>query len=117
MDKKFLKQQKEILEKQKEKLEKQLKGFSKKNNDLKDDWITNYPQFDDGRLEEEADEVEEFDKLLSVNYSLELELRKINKALEKIKKGNYGTCENCKKPIPQERLKVYPQAKHCIKCQ
>jgi len=116
MDKKFIKAQEKKLREEKEKLEKRLKTFSSKNKNVKDDWITKYPQFDDGRLEEEADEVEEYDQLLSVNYALEIELRKINKALEKIKKGSYGFCEKCGKEIPQERLEIYPQAEYCTKC-
>ncbi len=117
LGKKFLKEQKEKLEEQKEKIERQLSGFSKKNKMRKTDWITKYPQFDGGRLEEEEDEVEEYDKLLSVSYTLEKELEKILESLDKIKKGNYGLCEKCKKPIPLARLKIYPQAKRCLKCQ
>lgn len=121
MNKKFLKEQKEKLEEQKEKLEKQLSGFAKKNKDSKSDWITKYPDFDGdrtegGKIEEEEDEVEEYDKLLSVSYTLEKELEKIATSLSMIKKGTYGLCEKCHKPIPQGRLKVYPQARRCLKC-
>ena len=117
MDKKILKNQKEELEKEKKKLEKQLSSFATKSKTVKGDWITKYPEFDGGRLEEETDEVEEYGNILSVSYALELELEKVKESLEKIKKGKYGICEKCKKPISKGRLKAYPQAKYCIKCQ
>lgn len=41
----------------------------------------------------------------------------IDLALEKIKDGTFGLCEECKKPISKVRLKAVPYAKLCIKCQ
>jgi len=37
-------------------------------------------------------------------------------ALEKIKKGEYGSCEECGEDIGRKRLKAYPTAKYCIGC-
>jgi len=48
--------------------------------------------------------------------SMEEQLKAIDLALEKIKKGTYGVCEKCGKPIPQGRLQAYPQASYCQKC-
>lgn len=117
MDKKFLKEQKEKLEKEKQRLEKKLDRFGKKDQRAKTDWITKYPKFDGGRIEEEADEVEEYDNLLSINYAFEKELKNVLISLEKIKKASYGVCGNCQKAIPKQRLKIYPQAQYCTKCQ
>ena len=117
LNKKFIVEQKEKLKKEKQRLEKALSSFSKESKKVKGDWITKYPKFNGGRLEEETDEVEEYGNILPVSYTLELELKKINESLEKIKKGKYGFCEKCKKTIPKGRLEVYPQAKYCIKCQ
>lgn len=116
MEQKFIKQQKEKLQEEKKRLESQLSCFAKKSKKAKGDWRTVYPQFDGGNLEEEADEVEEYGNLLAVEQSLELELQNVNLALAKIKKGKYGICERCQKPITQARLKVYPQARYCKKC-
>lgn len=117
MDKEFLKKQKEKLEKEKEKLEKELSSFSRESEKIKGDWITSYPKFDSGKLEEESDEVEEYGNLLSIGYVLEKELKKVKLALERIKRGKYGICQKCKKQISKERLKVYPQALYCKVCQ
>ncbi|MBI2487436.1 MAG: RNA polymerase-binding protein DksA [Deltaproteobacteria bacterium] len=43
-------------------------------------------------------------------------LQKILKALEKIKDGTYGICEECGDDISESRLKVRPEATLCIKC-
>jgi DnaK suppressor protein len=47
---------------------------------------------------------------------LEKRLEKINKALEKIEKGNYGICEKCLNPIEPERLKIDLAVTTCKKC-
>ena len=116
MNKKIITELREKLEQQKESLEKELKNFAKEDTKPKGDWDTRYPKFNGGGLEEEADELQEYEKLLSVEYSLELRLRDTNSALEKIKENEYGKCEKCNKNIDIERLKVCPEARFCIKC-
>ena len=120
MNKKTSQELKENLEKEKENLEKELSSFAKKDDKRAGDWDTKYPHFNGGsggeRLEQAADAVEEYVTLLPIEASLELKLQAINSALEKIKKGNYGKCEKCKKPISLERLGAYPEAKTCQKC-
>jgi DnaK suppressor protein len=106
------------LEENKERLERELKSFAEKDKKPKGDWDTRYPKFGDGKLEEEgADEVEEYSNLLPIENTLELELEKVNMALEKFKKGGYGVCEKCHRSISESRLKVYPQARYCKKCE
>ena len=121
MNKKLLLELKEKLEKERVTIEEQLKRFAKKDEKLKGDWDTIFPRFDGGEagsaaLEKAADEVEEYSTLLPIEYSLELKLKNIDLALEKIKKGKYGICEECGKEIPEERLKVSPEARLCLKC-
>lgn len=43
--------------------------------------------------------------------------RDIDAALTKIKKGTYGLCEHCHKPIDKKRLKFMPYARYCVTCQ
>lgn len=45
------------------------------------------------------------------------ELASIEKALERIRAGNYGQCEVCEAKIPLMRLKALPYATMCIECQ
>ena len=117
MDKKLSEELKQALEKEKETLEEGLKRSAKKDEKPSGDWDTKYPHFNGGNLEEEADEVEEYETLLQIEHSLETKLQEVNLALEKIKTGQYGKCEKCQKEIEEERLKVIPEAKFCLKCQ
>lgn len=48
---------------------------------------------------------------------LKRDLGEIESALTKMKKGTYGICERCKKPIDPKRLEVKPQAVYCLKCE
>jgi DnaK suppressor protein len=122
MQKELIKTLKEKLEGEKAGIEKELGKFAKKDQNLKGDWDTKFPNWGtesggSSSLEKSADEVEEYVTLLPIEHSLELKLEGINSALEKIEKGSYGSCEKCKKDIEEERLKVTPEAKFCIKCE
>jgi len=44
-------------------------------------------------------------------------LNAIDSALEKIKDGSYGTCEECGSEINKKRLKILPFARYCVACQ
>jgi len=45
------------------------------------------------------------------------ELDRIETALERIRDGVYGTCDDCGNPISTARLRALPYATRCIKCQ
>lgn len=115
MEKKFLLILKEKLKEEKKELEKTLSSFARRDKKLPADWDTRFPQFD-GRLEESADEVEEFTNLLPIESKLELSLLDVKRALKKIELGTYGICEKCGKKISKGRLEVLPEAKFCSKC-
>jgi DnaK suppressor protein len=38
-------------------------------------------------------------------------------ALDKIRSGDYGICENCEQPIHPKRLQAVPWATLCVSCQ
>lgn len=120
MFKLFLKKIEKKLEAEKKTIEEELQGFAKKDKKLKGDWDTIFPQFNSGSgcqlLEDETEEMEEYTTKLPIEYSLEIRLKDINLALEKIKQGRYGKCEKCGKAISKERLSVYPEARVCVKC-
>jgi DnaK suppressor protein len=104
------------LEKEKASIESSLKGFATKDKKVPGDWDTRFPKLNGASLEDSADEVEEYENLLPIEFSLENRLKDVNLALEKIKNGTYGKCENCKKEIPENRLEVCPEAKTCDMC-
>ncbi len=122
MNKNLLQESKEELEKKKAEIEKELGKFAEKDEKLKGDWDTRFPKFNGGEagsaaLEKSADEVEEYNTLLSLEYNLETRLKDLNLALEKIAKGKYGICEKCQKEISIDRLKVCPEARFCLECE
>ena len=45
------------------------------------------------------------------------DLRKIERALEKMARRTYGRCEACGKRIPRPRLRTLPFAELCVQCQ
>src|SRR5262245_56739917 len=45
------------------------------------------------------------------------ELANMDRALARIKAGNYGECETCGNKIPLARLNALPYATSCIECQ
>lgn len=118
MDKKTQKQLKKNLEKEKIKLIKDLKSFAMKDTKIKGNWLTRFPFFGASRShnDENAEKIEEYENILSVEHALELRLKDINSALDKIKANTYSICEKCKKEIELKRLKIVPEAKLCLKC-
>jgi DnaK suppressor protein len=109
---------KERLENERKELEAELSRFAVKDPNLPGDWDTKFPQFEGSvaHPEESASEVEEYDMLLDVEHTLELRLQEINAALERIKRGTYGSCEKCGHEIPIARLEANPAAIKCISC-
>ena len=43
-------------------------------------------------------------------------LADLDRALERLERGDYGRCESCGEPIPAERLEVRPAASTCVRC-
>jgi len=122
MKKEFIERQKEKLEEKKKALQKELSRFATKDPKIKNNWKSDFPEFDGSetggsRLEIAQDEVEEYLTRLPVEHSMEIRLQNINLALEKIKTGKYGKCEKCKKNIAQKRLEACPEARFCINCE
>ena len=120
MNKKLQQELKEKLKEQKTSLETELGKFARKDEKLEGDWDTRFPKASESSgssaLEDSADQVTEYSNLLPVEHNMELRLQDIDKALDKIKKDKYGKCEKCDKNIPEERLKIYPEATSCGKC-
>lgn len=114
LDQKVLAELKTQLLEEKNKLEKDLSLIATKEDG---DYQANFEDF--GRDEEEnAEETEEFFNKTALTETLEKKLNEVNSALERMKMGTYGICVNCpEEEIPVERLKAYPSANTCLKCQ
>lgn len=55
-------------------------------------------------------------KDLSLHENRLLELNKVQKALQKVEKGNYGYCEICGQALNSARLEALPYADTCVEC-
>lgn len=80
-----------------------------------DDYDAKFPDFGD-KEDENAAEVEVFEKNLSMEKALEVSLFNVNKALKKMEAGDYGVCEKCGAPINPKRLEAFPSATTCMEC-
>jgi len=67
-------------------------------------------------LEDEADEAEEFANYLGVEEVEEDAVHEIDVALDKMKDGTYGVCEQCGNEISYELLSIRPESKLCKVC-
>lgn len=105
MDETIKQELKKALEEEHNLLVSELKSIAKPDAKISGDWDANFP-----RLEEEQDEVEEYEVRLEAEHSLESRLLEVNKSLERMKTGEYGKCRVCKKEIPLERLRANPAA-------
>ena len=45
------------------------------------------------------------------------ELQALDTALARMAEGSYGVCDDCGDEIPIERLRAYPGAIRCVRCQ
>jgi len=93
--------------------------------------IANLREDHPGRIDEEIEEIgASQDNHLAetatatldreIDYTLEENsirmLTAIDAALKRMDEGAYGTCTNCGREIPAERLEAYPWASLCIDC-
>lgn len=66
--------------------------------------------------ENASDAYEQDFAFMSIESEEEL-LRKIDRALQKMRENTYGECEECGEAIRAERLEALPWATMCVKCQ
>ncbi len=118
VDKQTLEKFKKALGQRKKKIEKELASIAQKDEKLKGDYDTRFPDFGVHQSSDEnALEVTAYESTLPIEYALEIRLADINKALKNIETDEYGICENCREPIDPKRLEIMPEAKFCLKCQ
>lgn len=75
--------------------------------------ITSYDQ----HLGDLATDVQDAGEQAALIEGNERQRRQIRLALQAIEDGSYGTCSDCGRPIPPERLEALPEATRCVDCQ
>jgi len=109
----FVEAQKKKLEEERTRLQSELSRIAKKDV-VGDDYHARVEQI--GRApDENVVEEEQYEAARSVEQSLEVQLRDVNSALQRISDGSYGTCTKCGERIDQKRLEALPSAQTCVK--
>jgi DnaK suppressor protein len=76
-------------------------------------------RFTDSAGDDQADtgtKTFEREQEISLANSILERINQVERALERVADGNYGSCEKCGNPIPVERLAAFPSATLCIPC-
>lgn len=68
-------------------------------------------------LADDATDIAEQERDLALIGTLQERMREVERALERLDAGSYGTCDRCGQPIPAERLEIRPFATLCVNCQ
>ncbi|MDH5489049.1 MAG: TraR/DksA C4-type zinc finger protein [Rhodospirillaceae bacterium] len=68
-----------------------------------------------GRLSR-MDAMQAQEMALETERRREIELGRIERALERIKNGEYGFCQSCDEEITEKRLEIDPATPVCINC-
>ena len=104
-----LKNVKEALEKQKDELKKQtaITKDDRKPVELDQSQVGRLSRMDAMQVQEMA---------LEQERRREIKIKKINAALTRIAKGEYGFCLKCGKVISPKRLQFDPSAPLCVDC-
>lgn len=113
MDAKFIAARKADLENRRQELLKELNVDTVQVSD--NDYTAKFVDYGE-KEDENAAEVADFEKNLSMEKTLEISLYNVNKAINKIETGDYGICEKCGQLIDPKRLEAFPSATACMEC-
>lgn len=101
-----------------------VKHFEEKLNALKEELATRVEKIEadlhsrktSAKFSEQVVEHQNDDVLLNLKDEAEQELAQIDRALLKIERDLFGSCEKCHEDISDERLEAVPFAETCKNC-
>jgi len=115
MNKAFIQEMESKLLEEKQRLVKELAEFATQNPKNVEDYDAKFPNMGD-KEDENAEEVDTYSTNLTLERTLESNLRDVEKAMDRIQKGNYGICKYCSKEIDEKRLHARPASSSCVEC-
>ena len=65
---------------------------------------------------EQAIELENDETMVALSIELDLELKQVDYALQRLSDGTYSNCSDCGTAINPERLRALPSTALCIRC-
>jgi len=114
MNKELLEKNKAALAKEKNRLEELLSNIGTKDDkSVRENFNSKFPNMGD-TMDDNAHEVAAFESSLGEEKVLEMRLRKVNSALERIAAGSYGKCLVGGEDIEEKRLEVAPEVETCV---
>lgn len=119
LDQYILQELKTALLKEQDLLVKELSTIATPDPNLPGDWDIKHEEWSEDQItsrealegDESVNESDEDMRNKALSDRLELRLKEVNDALERVENGTYGICGVCKKEIDVERLKANPAAK------
>jgi DnaK suppressor protein len=108
IDKKTIARLKKVLLKEREEIVGEVRQIFESSKEMGQDGIQD--------IGDEAANIYNKQILLSLTESERMRLQEMDEALDRIKAGTYGICEECGEPIGLKRLEVRPVAKYCVPC-
>lgn len=115
----FIENQKQRLLEDKSRIKQELLKVATYNEE-EDKYIPKFEEYHPGEGEDEtesADEITTYDEHTALANDLVKLLEENRAALKKIEEDKYGYCQNCGEYILEDRLKAYPAAPICVKCE
>src|SRR5262245_28475024 len=103
----------ERLDEERARLERVMETFAGETDESESESLSELSDADQHQADV-GTETFEREKDLSILERVEAELGDVERALERINDGTYGTCEACGKPIGDERLEAVPAARLCL---
>ncbi len=91
--------------------------LNKKKISTEDPFNDKTRDLDNAASDTEAEEQYGHARVTAIKTELNNKALQIKKALDRVKKGKYGICEDCGKMIDTDRLAVFLEATKCVKCE
>lgn len=113
--KEFLATIKTSLEELKIRLKNELGNIASKDTHTASHVTAAFPKYGNDE-DDNAREVADYTTNKPLEISLEKTLVDVNKALDRLAKGNYGICKYCDQPIAEKRLLARPTSSACVSC-
>jgi DnaK suppressor protein len=113
LDKEFVEKQRERLEELRAELTGLVRGLEEDQRSQAED-EEDFTEHDSGDMSQSL-----FDREMdaTLEQTIENRLQYVERALQKIEEGTYGTCDDTGEPIPRGRLEAMPEAIYTVETQ
>jgi DnaK suppressor protein len=113
LDKEFVEKQRERLEELRAELTGLVRGLEEDQRSQAED-EEDFTEHDSGDMSQSL-----FDREMdaTLEQTIENRLQYVERALQKIEEGTYGTCDDTGEPIPRGRLEAMPEAIYTVEAQ